>query len=123
MALQKSVKCKDEVVYFNFLPLFLRLISTAEWTSKFTEHFKYELTQEPISLFKGGFLRKSHKTDLDNILIENTHNIETYLSSKIVVDGDVLLHQVSWIKDCSYSEVIDKYYDYLQNNHGLSING
>ena len=81
----KSVKYKGEVVHFNFLPLFLRLTSIAEWISKFTEHFKYELTQEPISLFKDGFLRKSHKTDLENILIENTYNIETYCSSKLLL--------------------------------------
>ena len=66
-------------------------------------------------------MRESHKSDLKNILIENVHNFETYPTSKIVVDGGALLHQVSWNKNCSYSEVIDQYCDYLQNNYGSCI--
>ena len=66
-------------------------------------------------------MRKSHKFDLKNILIENVHNFETYPKNKVVVDGGALLHQVSWNKNCSYSEVIDQYCDYLQNNYGLFI--
>ena len=40
-------------------------------------------------------MRESHKSDLKNILIENAHNFEIYLASKIVIDGGALLHQVS----------------------------
>ena len=120
MALQKSVKCKNEIVHFDPLRLFSRLISIAKQTKKFKEYFKYELTQEPTSLFKDGFMRRSY-SDLKNILIENVHNFETYPTSKIVVDGGALLHQVSWNKNCSYSEVIDQYCDYLQNNYGSCI--
>ena len=100
VALQKSVKCKNEIVHFDPLRLFSRLISIAERTKKFKEYFKYELTQEPTSLFKDGFMRESHKSDLKNILIENVHNFETYPTSKIVVGG-ALLYQVSWNKNCS----------------------
>ena len=71
-------------------------------------------------------MRESHKSDRKNILIENLHNFETYPGSKIVVDGGALLHQVSRNKNCSYNEVIDQHYsevidqycDYLQNNYG-----
>ena len=56
-------------------------------------------------------MRESHKSDLKNILIENVPNFETYPASKIVVDGCALFHQVSWNKNCSYSEVIDQYYN------------
>ena len=57
----------------------------------------------PISFLKVG---ESH--DLRNILIENAHNFETCAASKNVVDGGALLQQVSWSKNCSYSEVIDQ---------------
>ena len=86
VALQKSVKCNNEVVHFDPLQLFSRLTSIAERTNKFKEYFKFELTQEPTSLFKDGFMRNSHKPDLKNILIENARNFETYPASKIVVD-------------------------------------
>ena len=121
VALQKRVKCKNEIVHFDPLWLFSRLISIAERTKKFKEYFKCELTQEPTSLFKNGFMRESRKSDLKNILIENVHNYETYPTSKIVVNWGALLHQVSWNENCSCSEVIDQYCDYLQNNYGSCI--
>ena len=64
---------------------------------------------------------KSHKFDLKNILIENVHNLETYPTNKVVVDGGALLHQVLWNKNCSYSQVIAQYCDYIQNNYGSCI--
>ena len=125
----KSVKCQNEIVHLDLLHLFSRLISIAERTNKFKEYFNYELTQKPTSLFNDGFMRESHKSDRKNILIENLHNFETYPGSKIVVDGGALLYQVSRNKNCSdnevidqhYSEVIDQYCDYLQNNYGSYI--
>ena len=58
--------------------LFSRLISIAERTKKFSEYFKYQLTQEPTSLFKDGFMHESHKSDLKNMFIESAHSFETY---------------------------------------------
>ena len=113
--------CTNEIVHFDPLRLFSRLISIAERPKKIKEYFKYELTQEPTSFFKDGFMRESHKSDLKNILIENVHNFETYPTCKIVVDGGALLHQVSWNKNFAYIEVIDQYCDYLQNNYGSCI--
>ena len=80
--------------------MFSRLISIVERTNKFKEYFEYELTQEPTSSFKDGFMRESHKSDLKNILSESAHNFEAYPASKIDVEGDSLLHQVSWNKNC-----------------------
>ena len=75
----------------NPFRLLSRLISIAERKNKFKEYFKYELIQEPTSLFKDGFMRESHKSDL-----KNTTNFETSPASNIVVDdGGALLHQVS----------------------------
>ena len=95
VALQKSANCKNGIVHFDPLRLFSRLISIAERTKKIKQYFKYELTEEPTSLFKDGFMGESYKFDLKNILIENVHNFETYPVSKIVVNGGALLHQVS----------------------------
>ena len=66
-------------------------------------------------------MRQSHKSHLRNILIENAHNSKTYPANKVVADGGALLHQISWNKNCSYSEVIGQHCDYLQNNYGLCI--
>ena len=121
VALQKSIKTNGETLHFDPLRLFSRLIFTAERTDKFIDYFQYELTQEPTALFKDGFMRESHKSDVKNILLENTRIFENYPSSKIVVDGGALLHQVSLKKSCTYSEVIDQYFTYLSNNYGLCI--
>ena len=66
-------------------------------------------------------MRKSQKSDLKNFLVENVHNFETYPASTIVVDEGALLHQVSWNKNCSYSEIIDQYCDYLKNYYGSCL--
>ena len=51
LVLQKSVKCKDEVVHFVILRLLSRLISIAEWT-----HFKsiLDMNTSAYIIFKGG---------------------------------------------------------------------
>ena len=82
---KKRVKY-NEVVNFDPLSVFSRLISVVERTNTSNEYFKYELTQGPTSLLKDGFMRESQKSDLKNIIIENAHNFETYPASKIVVD-------------------------------------
>ena len=88
---KKSVKY-NEVVNFDPLSVFSRLISVVERTNTSNEYFKYELTQGPTSLLKDGFMRESQKSDLKNIIIENAHNFETYPASKIVVDEGALVH-------------------------------
>ena len=118
-ALQKSVKYKDEVVRTFRPPQSVLEINFNSRTDKFKEYFQYELPQDSTSLFKDRFMCESHKSDLKNIFIENARNFKTYPDSKIVVEGGALLHQVSWNKKCSYSEV--QYCDYLQNNYGLCI--
>ena len=82
---RKVLNVKMKLYILTPLRLFSRLISIAERTKKFKEYFNYELTQEPTSLFKDGFMRESHKSDLKNILIENAHNFETYPTNKFVV--------------------------------------
>ena len=113
------LNAKTKLYISTPLRLSPRIISIAERPNKFEEYFKYELTQEPTSLLKDRFVHNSHKSDLKNSLIENAHKFQIYPASKIVVDGGALLHQVSWTKIYFYSEVIDQYSDYLQNNYGL----
>ena len=90
---KKSAKY-NEVVNFDPLSVFSRLISVVERTNTSNEYFKYELTQGPTSLLKDGFMRESQKSDLKNIIIENAHNFETYPASKIVVDEGALVHGI-----------------------------
>ena len=92
VALQKSVKCNDKVIYFDPLRLFTRLISILEQTHKLKECFQYELTLEPTALFKDGFMCESNKYNFKKILIENAHNFETYPKINIVLDGGLLFH-------------------------------
>ena len=88
VALQKNVKCKDEIVHFDPLQLFSRL------TSIENEQINLKNILN-MNLFNDRSMRESHKSDLKNILFEKAHNFETYPDSKIVIDGGALLHQVS----------------------------
>ena len=86
----KKVLNAETKLLFDPLQLFSRLISIAQPANKFKEYFKYELIQEPTSIFKDGFMRESHKSDL-----KNTANFESSPASNTVVDGGALHHQVS----------------------------
>ena len=108
-------------VHFDPPPTVLEIDFNSRTDKKIWRVFKYKLTQEPTSLFKDELMRWSHKSDLKNIVIENVHNSDSYGTSKVDVDGGALLHQVSWNKNCSYSEIINQYCDYLQNNYGSWI--
>ena len=46
--------------------LFLRLIAIAQRTPKIEDYFHYELTADPMSLFKDGMMRKPNKALLRN---------------------------------------------------------
>ena len=52
--------------------MFIRLIAIAERIDKVENVFKYELTAEPMALFKGGFMRKADKSSLRKILVPST---------------------------------------------------
>ena len=66
-SMYNSVKVDDKKA-INIKPtaLFLRLIAIAQRTPKIEDYFHYELTADPMSLFKDGLMRKPNKALLRN---------------------------------------------------------
>ena len=72
-----SVKVDDNKV-INIKPtaLFLRLIAIAHRTPNIEDHFHYELTAYPMSLFKDGLMRKPNKAMLRNALLTEKADVQ-----------------------------------------------
>eukprot|EP00795_Rhopilema_esculentum_P009857 gene9857-18442_t len=73
-----------------------RLTDLANFQMTLTENFCYELTLEPMSLFKQGMMRKSAKAVLRNHLLATENAIIPTTNDVCVFDGDALLHKVHW---------------------------
>ena len=72
------------------------MITVAAQEGNIEEFFHYELTQEPMLLFKNGIMRKRDKPSLRKVMTEeevikkdDIKNCDTY-----VLDGGALIHQV-----------------------------
>ena len=61
-----NIKCRDRVVEIN--PEFHRICCVIESKHEMEEFLRFELTQQPPSLFKEGQLRKNNKSDLAKII-------------------------------------------------------
>ena len=99
-----SSKGKDLATYtINNQAMFVRLIAIAERVDSLESVFTFELTPQPMSLFKNGLMRKPDKPSLLKAVISKTSQtqIPTYefeMCTATVVDGGALLHRVRWLK-------------------------
>ena len=61
-----NIKCRERVVEIN--QEFHRICCVIESKHEMEEFLRFELTQQPLPLFKEGQLRKSNKSDLAKII-------------------------------------------------------
>ena len=88
------------------------------------EFFHYELTQEPMLLFKNGMMRKPDKPSLSKVIMpkeesitkDNIRNCDTY-----VMDGGILLRRVRWSKEIEFSTVAETYVKCIRKNYRLNV--
>ena len=72
ITLQHSFKVDGKSVSFDPTTLFIRLTAVAQRESDDIEgFFEFELTQEPMSLFSKGFLRKPDKSCLRKSILKD----------------------------------------------------
>ena len=66
--LHTGIVTDSKPVHIDPLILFTRLAAIIQRDGRVADHFKYELTTEPTSLFKGGYMRKPAKSSLRNYI-------------------------------------------------------
>ena len=111
MTLQNNIKVAGEVAKWTLL--FTRLVAVAQREKEDVEEFfSFELTQEPMSLFKKGLMRKPDKPALRRaVMKEEKVGKRDQLPNDacFVIDGGALLHRVRWIKDALFDEICHAY--------------
>ena len=103
-----------KTVYIDPLILFTRLSAITQREGCVTDYFKYELTAEPTSLFKGGLMRKTVRSSLRNYILKRADGSKTSPSVSCVIDGGALLHKVKWTIGSTFEDVMRSYQDYIQ---------
>ena len=111
----KATKSKEEMAEPSVM--FNRLITVATREDDLQPIFEFELTYEPMPLFKNGIVRKPDKTSFWKVIMyddavrkEDIKNPDNY-----VLDGGSLLHRVRWFKGMKFNAEV--YPDYIRKNH------
>ena len=80
------------------------------------EFFSHELTQEPLSLFSKGLMRKRDKPSLRKALLKDEDAVtkdQLDADSIFVVDGSALLYRLGWMKGIKFEELCESYVQYV----------
>ena len=108
----------DPCVMFN------RMVTIAAREDNIEEFFQYELTREPMSLFKGGMMRKPDKAALRRVIMPEKNAIkkEDMMACGVyVVDGGALLRRVRWSKDTKFSVIAETYVKYVTRKYNTIV--
>ena len=94
---QNTVTINEVKVYINSTALFTRLDAVAKREENEESYFYYEMTNEPMSLFKNMMMRKPDKPSIWKALVTDEESNKLDLTSgqnnySYVMDGDALLH-------------------------------
>ena len=112
--LQAGIVIDSETVYIDLLTSFTCLAAVIQRDGCVADHFKYELTPEPASLFKGRYMRKPAKSPLRNYILKKADGNITSSSVSCVIDECALLHKVKWTIGTTFKDVIVSYQYYIR---------
>ena len=125
IALQNTVKVDKESIPVEPTVLFNRLVAIAQREQEdVVKLFKFELTQEPMSLFKHGLMRKPDKSSLRKAIMKDNEALKKDhlpANSFFVVDGGALLHRVRWMKKLTVEKVAEAYFHYVRKHYNTCI--
>ena len=96
-SLLNTVRVDEVHVYVSTTVLFTRLAAIAKREENEEKYFDYELTTEPMSLFKNNLTRSPDKPSLRKVLLKDDDAISMNDISKnciFVIDGGALLRRV-----------------------------
>ena len=108
---QNRVTIDEVKVYINSTALFTRLAALAKREENEESYFYYEMSNEPMSLFKNMMTRKPDKPSLQKTLVTDEELNKLDLTSgqnnySYVVDGGTLLHRLCWLKESNFEKRI-----------------
>ena len=107
-SLQHKAKQTGSVTSIDPKIMFNRLIAIAVREESLEPYFEYELTSEPMSLFKEWMMRKPDKPSLRKVIMPDEESIARDAIGQYsvsVVDGGALLHRVRWTKGKKFSDI------------------
>ena len=118
-SLQNTKATKDAVTMADPCKMFNRLITIVLREDDLEPMFEYELTFEPMSLFKEGLMRKPDKPALRNVIMPNKDAVKKNSikgSKEYVLDGGALLHRLRWSKGMKFDDIAEAYASYIRNS-------
>ena len=84
-------------------------------------YFSFEMTHEPMSLFKDGVMRKPDKPALRKVLMpdydETISTQQLHPSAIYNIDGGALNHRVRWIRGTIFEELALQYAKYTRKHY------
>ena len=75
LSLTKGIEDGNQIIHVDPLILFMRLIVLVERSENTANHFAYELTHCPTSLFQDNFMWHPDKSDLMHVLLNYNSEI------------------------------------------------
>ena len=117
-SLRPGVKSDKTTVHIDPNILFTRLTVIVQSEDDIDAQFFYELTPEPTTLFKDGFMRKSSKSVLRNSFLTKVFPAVTTDADVCVIDGGALLHKVIWLPKSTYGDVVEQYVNFVKIRYG-----
>ena len=120
---QNTVTIDEVKVYINSTSLLTRLAAVAKREENGESYFYYEMTNEPVSLFKNMMMRKPDKPSLRKALVTDEESNKFDLTSdqnnySYVMDGGALLHRVCWVKGSNFKKIAKSYVQYVRKHYG-----
>ena len=112
-SLRPGITIEKKSVHIDPVILFTRLTALFQREDCTVEHFDYELTPEPASIFKDGMMRKSDTSVLRNVILDKIESSKD-LTKVCVLDGGTLLHKVKWQANSSFKDILNSYYEYMK---------
>jgi hypothetical protein len=120
--LSSCVSVGSEKISLDPTSLFMRLVLVGERSENVRECFAYELTQYPMALFNGNFMRKPDKPSLYRDILSGCLNATLPLDVQYVVDGGYMLHKVRWHAPSDLCDILALYHNYLSKfGHGVTV--
>lgn len=99
---------------------FTQLVALLQHDGNIVEKCLHELTQEPISLFRHGMMRKPSKSVLRNYLLAKLPSLDRATPRSCVVDGGVLLSTDQWSASGTYDDVVTRFINFVEKRYGQS---
>ena len=100
--------------------IFNRLLAVAGRLDSVESAFEFELTPEPLSLFKNSMIRKAVKAALRNLFFPSDLSVSPNTIERVgasFIDGGAHLHRVRWDKGKTFKNIATSYVKYIKKHY------